>query len=125
MNIEELRTHCLSVKGATESFPFGSFGANSILVFKVMDKMFAYIDLTPKDLVFRVWMKCDPERAVHLREKYNGVIPYGRTTVAKAWNGVELESDVPDRLIQELVSHSADEVIKSLPKKKQEVYRQL
>ncbi|MCD7978721.1 MAG: MmcQ/YjbR family DNA-binding protein [Tannerellaceae bacterium] len=123
MNIEEFRICCLAVKGATEGFPFQSFGAKTILAFKVMDKLFAYIDLAPKDLVFRAWMKCDPERAIELRETYHGIIPYGREP-AKAWHGVLLESDVPDSLIRELVNHSAEEVIKSLSKKKQEIYKQ-
>ena len=42
MNIEDFRDFCLSIKGATESFPFD----DTTLVFNVMNKMFAYIGLT-------------------------------------------------------------------------------
>ena len=45
MNIEEYRDYCLSVKGATECMPFGE----NILVFKVMDKMFTFATLRPKN----------------------------------------------------------------------------
>ena len=120
MNVEELREYCLSIKGATEGFPFNQ----NILVFKVMDKMFAYLSLNPKDEQFRVSMKCNPERSADLREMYNGIIR-GDHTNSLLWNAVYLASDVPDVLIIELVQHSVDEVIKKLPKVKQAEYRKL
>lgn len=43
----------------------------------------------------------------------------------KHWITVYLEGDVPDKLIKELISHSVEEVIKKLPKKKQEEYRNM
>ena len=119
MNIEELRSYCLSVKGAAESFPFDE----TTLVFKVMGKMFAYVGLEPKDGIFRVNLKCDGDRAIDLRERYQGV-KRGIHTASLLWNAVELDSDVPDNLIVELVNHSVEEVIKKLPKKKQQEYNQ-
>ncbi|PXV68108.1 putative DNA-binding protein (MmcQ/YjbR family) [Dysgonomonas alginatilytica] len=118
MNIEDLREFCLSVKGASESFPFFD---DRILVFKVMDKMFAYVNIEPKDAQFRVSMKCFPERSVELREKYEGVVN-GQHTKTLTWNSIYLESDVPDDLIKELIMHSVEEVIKKLPKKRQAEY---
>ena len=120
MNVEELRECCLSVAGATESFPFDE----TTLVFKVMDKMFAYIGLDPKEGDFFVNMKCDPVRAVELRERYEGIRP-GYHTSKLMWNSVYLDSDVPDALIKELVGHSVDEVIKKLPKIRQKEYRDM
>ena len=120
MNIEELREYCISVKGATESFPFDE----STLVFKIMDRMFAYTGLDPKDGQFKVDMKCDPEKSFELREKYEGVT-HGTHTHGLLWNSIYLASDVPDRLIKELIEHSVEEVVKKLPKKKQEEYRKL
>ncbi|WP_108823327.1 MmcQ/YjbR family DNA-binding protein [Dysgonomonas sp. Marseille-P4361] len=117
MNIEDFRDYCLSIRGATESFPFGE----DVLVFKVMNKMFAYGSLAPKNGEFRFSMKCDPERSVELRERYSGVIR-GEHTASNLWNAVYLASDVPDNLIKELVQHSVDEVIKKLPKIKQAEY---
>ncbi len=120
MNIEEFREHCLSVKGAEESTPFLD---RTVFVFKVMGKMFCYMPLEPKDGLFRAYMKCDPDRSAELREKYNGVNADMFKTLM--WNWITLESDIPDVLIEELVRHSVDEVIKKLPKKKQEEYRNL
>ncbi|MBK5721157.1 MmcQ/YjbR family DNA-binding protein [Dysgonomonas sp. Marseille-P4677] len=120
MNVEELRDYCISVKGASESFPFDE----KTLVFKVVGKMFAYIGLEPKDGVFRVNLKCDPEMSVSLREQYQGVI-HGTHTKGLMWNRVSLKEDVPDDLIKELINCSINEVIKKLPIKKQEEYRNL
>ena len=117
MNIEELREYCISVRGASESFPFDE----STLVFKVMGKMFAYIVLDPKDRLFKVDLKCAPERSFELREKYDGV-RHGTHTHGLLWNSVYLTSDVPDNLIKELIEHSVEEVIKKLPKKTQREY---
>lgn len=120
MNIEEFRLYCLSIKGCTESLPF--LGHN-VLVFKVMGKMFVYIALEPKDGVFRANMKCNPDKSIELREKYQGITSTDFNTLL--WNLVELDSDVPDKLIKELVDHSVDEVIKKLPKSKRDAYMRL
>ncbi|MDR2497875.1 MAG: MmcQ/YjbR family DNA-binding protein [Tannerellaceae bacterium] len=120
MNIEELYAFCSSIKGCTESTPFLQ---HNILVLKVMDKMFAYIPLEPKDGIMKVNLKCDPDRSVALREKYSGIAETAFKT--HPWNLVTLESDVPDSLIKELVLHSVSEVLKKLSKKKQEEYRNL
>ena len=121
MNIEELREYCLAVKGAEECFPFDE----NILVFKIMGKMFAFSDIAPRDGCFAVALKCDPDRSMLLREQYAGIgkSHYGGKTLL--WNGVELESDVPDELIRELIAHSVEEVIKKLPKKQREEYHRL
>jgi predicted DNA-binding protein (MmcQ/YjbR family) len=118
MNIEDFRKYCLSVKGAIESI---SLQNRNILVFKVMEKVFVYIPLEPQDGIFKAYLKCNPERSVELREKYDGINPDDFKTLL--WNWVTLESDVPDDLIKELIQHSADEVILKLSKKKQEEYR--
>lgn len=117
MNIEYFREYCLSIKGSSESLPF--LGHN-VLVFKVMEKMFAYIPLEPNDGIFRADLKCDPRKSIDLREKYDGITETDFKT--PLWNLVTLESDVPDELIRELIQHSVDEVIKKLSKKKQEEY---
>ena len=120
MNIEDLRTHCLTIKGSTESMPFPK---HNILGFKIMDKLFAYIYLEPKDDIFRVNLKCNRDKSIELREEYAGITETDFKTLL--WNLVALESDVPDKLIEELISHSAEEVIKTLSKSKREEYRNL
>lgn len=118
MNIEEFREHCLTIKGATESTPFID---PSVLVFKVMDKMFCMISIEPKDGVFRADLKCSPEYTLELREKYRGVTA-GHVKTTLLWHRVVLDSDVPDKLIIRLIHHSVEEVIKKLPKAKREEY---
>ena len=68
MNIEEYREYCVSKKGVTEEFPFDK----NTLVFKVSGKMFS---LTNIDLFESINVKCEPEKAIELREKYSNVIP--------------------------------------------------
>lgn len=117
MNIEDFREYCLSVKGATESFPFGKY----TLVFKVMNKMFAFAPLNPREGRFWADMKCAPDKSAELMEQYDG-IRFGWYSDNKYWITVYLESDVPDKLIKELINHSAEEVIRKLPRKKQQEY---
>ncbi len=120
MNIERFREYCLSVKGAVEAV---SLQTHKILTYKVMGKVFVYLEPEPKERTVRAYMKCQPERSVELREKFDGINPDTFKTLM--WNWITLDSDVPDTLIEELVRHSADEVIAKLPKKKQEEYRSL
>jgi len=121
MNIEELRNHCLAIKNAEECTPF----SEDVLVYKIMNKMFAFFPLNPKDNEHFVVLRCNPEKTVELREKYVGVTKgyYAGNTLT--WNSVYIQKDVPDKLIIELIAHSVEELIKKLPKKKQEEYRAL
>jgi predicted DNA-binding protein (MmcQ/YjbR family) len=120
MNVEEVREYCLSVKGASECFPFD----DTTLVFKVMDKMFAYMSLEASDNGFRINLKCEAEKAIELREKFSGIVP-GYHANKKYWNTIYLDSDVPDNELKTLIQHSVDEVIRKLPRKKQDEYAQL
>lgn len=120
MNIEDFRDYCLSVKGATESFPFDE----NTLVFKVMNKMFAYGSIAPKEEKINFSIKCDPDKSMELKEKYAGITA-GKHTASDLWIAVYLDSDVPDSLIKELIQHSVEEVVKKLPKIKQTEYNHL
>lgn len=117
MNIESYRDYCLAKKGVTEGFPFDQ----KVLVFKVMGKMFA---LTDVDEFQSVNLKCDPERALELRETFQG-INAGYHMSKKHWNTIDNNSDVPDDLFYELIDHSYDLVVKSLTKKLQEEWKAL
>lgn len=110
MNIEELREYCLSKKGVTESFPFDE----TTLVFKVMDKMFALTDLEGN---LSINLKCDPDKAIELREIYLSVIP-GYHMNKKHWNTVLIDGSVPDRIIRTWIDHSYELVVKQLPASK-------
>lgn len=108
MNVETVREYCLSKKGATESFPFDDVS----LVIKVMNKMFALIDLEGANSIA---LKCDPEKAIELREHYAGIEGAYHFN-KKYWNSVRFDSDADDKLIKELIDHSYDEVIKKFTK---------
>lgn len=111
MNIEEIREYCLARKGVTESFPFDEH----TLVFKVMNKMFALIGL--EHVPPFVNLKCDPERAVELREHYEEIQP-GYHMHKAQWNSVYFTGLSRD-LVLELIDHSYELIIASLPKKVQ------
>lgn len=111
MNISDFREYCLAKKGVTESFPFD----NKTLVFKV-GKMFALADI---ELFASLNLKCDPERAIDLRETYQGVHP-GYHMNKTHWNTVSLGKDVPQKLILELIDHSYELVVNSLTKKQKD-----
>jgi predicted DNA-binding protein (MmcQ/YjbR family) len=108
MNITFFREYCLTKPGTTEDTPFDE----NTLCFKVGGKIFAIIDI---ELFESVNLKCDPERAVELREQFDGIIP-GYHMNKKHWNTVSFDGSVPDKLILELVDHSYELIFKSLPK---------
>lgn len=109
MNIEEIREYCIAKKGIEETFPFDKV----TLVFKVMGKMFALVSL---DKGTSINLKCDPEKAVHLRDNYETITP-GWHMNKKHWNTVEFNSSLPDTLVKELIDHSYSLVVSSLTKK--------
>lgn len=109
MNLEGIRAHCLQKPGVEESFPFD----NQTLVFKVGGKIFALIDIESSD---RLNVKCDPEQAIELRERYDAVIP-GYHMNKKHWNTLILNLDFSDKKILHCVDESYSLVFKSLPKK--------
>lgn len=112
MNIEEYREFCLSKTGVSEGFPFD----HKTLVFKVMGKIFA---LTDVDEFVGINLKCDPEYALELREKYEGVIA-GYHMSKKHWNTVSTLSDVSDKTLRHLINHSYELVVSKLTKKQKE-----
>jgi len=107
--VETIYTHCLAKAGATEGFPFG----DDVLVMKVGGKIFALMNLEARPV--RVNLKCDPLRAIDLRERYEGVMP-GWHMNKKHWNTVDAEADVPRPDLLEMIDHSYDLVRQSLPK---------
>ena len=109
--IEELRHFCLKKPYVTESFPFDE----SSLVFKVHGKMFALLALEKDPL--RINLKCDPEKAIELREEYWQVIP-GYHSNKKHWNTIYLNNcGFSPQFLFELIDHSYAMVVKNMPKK--------
>lgn len=110
MNIEELRDYCLLKEGVEECFPFDK----TTLVFKVYGKMFLLTDIESNPVSFNA--KCNPERAIELREQYSSITP-GYHMNKVHWNTIVCEFDVPKKLILELIDHSYQLVYKK-PKEK-------
>ena len=107
MNIEQFREYCLNKKGVEETFPFDEH----TLVFKVMGKMFALASLERQPS--QANLKCDPERAIALREEYDGGITAGYHMSKKHWNTLYLDNLSP-KLIIELIDHSYELVVSKL-----------
>jgi len=103
MNIEILREYCISKKNVTESFPFG----DDTLVFKTEGRIFALVNLEG-DLSIN--LKCNPARAIELRERYSSVIP-GYHMNKKHWNTIYIDGSVPDKEVFSWVDHSYDLVL--------------
>ena len=96
--------------GAVEDYPFG----DEVAVFKVGGKMFALVSLEGEQGF--VNLKCDPARALELRELHAAVRP-GYHTNKKHWNTVDLDGTVDADELREMVVHSHELVVSKLPKR--------
>ncbi len=110
MNIEMLREYCIHKKAVEECFPFDE----STLVFKVGGKVFLLVSLNRVPLQFNV--KCDPEKAVELREEYD-CVKHGYHMSKKHWNTVICDGSIKDKLFFDWIDHSYELVFTSLTKK--------
>lgn len=118
MNIEEFRTYCISKKGVTEEFPFDEH----TLVFKVMGKMYALMALERKPP--QANLKCNQEKAIELREAYEGIIIPGYHMSKKHWNTLYLEPLDP-AFVKAQIDHSYALVVEGLTKKRKEELQSL
>jgi len=110
LNIEELREYCLQKPGVTEGLPFGE----DTLVFKVGEKLFLLTSISTGN---RFNVKCDPELAIELRERFTEVQP-GYHMNKKHWNTVYMENGtIPRKELLWMIDHSYEQVVKGLSKK--------
>jgi predicted DNA-binding protein (MmcQ/YjbR family) len=114
MDLADFREYCLTKPGASEGTPFGP----DVLVFKVAGKMFALAALD--EVPTTVNLKCDPDLALDLRDRYEQVSP-GYHMNKKHWNTVEIASGIPDVELRKMIDHSYELVTRSLPKPKVKV----
>ncbi|WP_372474358.1 MmcQ/YjbR family DNA-binding protein [Capnocytophaga sp. ARDL2] len=115
MNIEQLRDFCLSFPEAGEKMPFD----DDILVFTVCDKIFCLV--STKNYEF-MNLKCNPEKAIELRERYSEVSP-GYHMNKKHWNSVRVEGNLSEEMLKEWISDSYWLVVNTLPKKRKELLK--
>lgn len=114
MHIEALRDYCLTKKGVEECLPFGP----ETLVFKVMGKVFLLAGLDSQPLQFNV--KCEPNKALELRENYTCVIP-GYHMNKQHWNSIICDGSASDSLIKGWIDDSYYLIVASLTKKLKQV----
>ena len=109
MTLDALRDYCLAKPGATEDMPFGP----DVLVFRVRGKMFALTNL--ESIPPSVNLKCDPERAVELRERHPEIRP-GYHVNKRHWNTIDLGGRLSNPVVHELIDHSYALVVAGLPR---------
>lgn len=109
MNVETIRTYCLSLPQVSEDFPFDE----TTLAFKVQGKIFAMIDL--EDTTWFV-LKCNPDYALELRDQHAEIQGAWHMN-KKHWNQINLYGSLTDHLIQKLINHSYASVVRKLPKR--------
>ncbi len=100
-----MREYALSLKNVEESFPFG----NDTLVFKVDNKIFLLASLSSEKLQFNV--KCNPEKAIELREQYSSVLP-GYHMNKKHWNTIVVDGELSTKQLKQSISDSYSLVAK-------------
>jgi predicted DNA-binding protein (MmcQ/YjbR family) len=108
-----LREYCLSKPGTSEDMPFDE----STLVVRVAEKIFALIDLD--SVPTTVNLKCDPERAEELRERFEAVRP-GYHMNKKHWNTVTVDGTIPANELRSMIDHSYELVARGLKKSQRE-----
>jgi predicted DNA-binding protein (MmcQ/YjbR family) len=118
MTFKALRDYCRSKPGAVEEFPFGE----ETLVFKVMGKIFALTGV--ERLPLAVNLKCDPDLAVELRDRWPAVQPGYHMNKAH-WNTVELDSSIPADKVREMIDHSYGLVVAGLKRSERQRLEEL
>lgn len=104
---------CMRPPEVDETTPFGP----EVLVYKIAGKMFAATD--PERLPVGINLKCNPDRAMDLRDQYSAVQP-GWHMNKKHWNTVVLDGSLSEELLVELVRHSYELVVQGLKKSERE-----
>ena len=106
MDIEQLREYVLQKPSVTEGFPFGE----DTLVFKVKEKIFLLTGLDSSPLRFNI--KCDPDKAIELREEFPDNILPGFHMNKKHWNTIVVGSAIPKKLLEKMIDDSYNLVSK-------------
>lgn len=111
MYLDDIRDFCLGLGEVSEGFPFD----NRTLVFKNPGGMFCLLDIEWEEKTLN--LKCDPDRAVALREEWPEQIRPGWHMNKVHWNTIDAEG-LPDHLIREMIQNSYDLVIKKVLNKR-------
>ncbi len=109
MNLADFCAYCLSLPDVVETTPFGP----EAIVYKVSGKMFALA--MADEVPTRANLKCDPDRALELRDRHEDITP-GYHMNKRHWNTLNLGGRLSNALVRELIDHSYELVVASLPK---------
>jgi predicted DNA-binding protein (MmcQ/YjbR family) len=109
MNRDDVVAACAEFPEAIEDYPFG----DDVAVYKIGGKMFALVALTGEP--GSVTLKCDPDWALHLRAQYPSVQP-GYHTNKRHWNTVTLDGTLDVTDLQDMIRHSYELVVGTLPR---------
>ncbi len=110
MNLEELEKILISKKSSNKEFPFN----DDIMVFKVMNKMFAL--LAYKENQLRINLKCLPQDALAYRDIYE-CVKEGYHMNKKHWNTISIDGSMQDDILIDMINESYDLVVNKLSKK--------
>ncbi len=127
MDYGEYRDYCFSKKGVTEDFPFDE----TTSCMRVMGKIFAICDVGDGKVREEylgpfafINLKCDPEKAILLREEYEAIKP-GWHMNKKHWNSVYMDGSLDDAMVRQLIDHSYAIIANSLPRKLKDELKEL
>lgn len=112
MEADEIREYFMRLDSAKEETPFGP----DVLVYKVKGKMFATLGFDDQSGLCQINLKCDPDRAVELRDQYEAIIP-GYHMNKTHWNTLIIDGSLPEGLVSDLIGHSYQLVVAKLAKK--------
>ncbi len=118
MNLSFIQDYCMAKKGVEETLPFGP----DTLVYKVMGKAFLLTGINDEVDSFNV--KCDPDKAVELREQYESIQP-GYHMNKKHWNTVMMNGSLSLKLIKECIDDSYNLVVSAFTKKDRLIWENL
>ncbi len=100
MHLDEIREYCLSKPGVEEALPFGP----DVLVYKVKGKLFLLTGFDNDPVQFNV--KCDPEKAIELREEFPDTVLPGYHMNKKHWNTVLVNGVLSTRQLRAMIDDS-------------------
>ncbi len=106
MHLDEIREYCLSKPGVEEALPFGP----DVLVYKVKGKLFLLTGFDNDPVQFNV--KCDPEKAIELREEFPDTVLPGYHMNKKHWNTVLVNGVLSVKQLRAMIDDSYSLVAK-------------
>lgn len=116
MNVEDIRTYCLTLPGVTEDSPYGP----DMVVFRIEGKIFLHLPLEYDHP--RMAVKLPPDYAVELRDKYTDAITPSWHLNKTHWSDILIEGHFDDEQLQQWIDQSYQLVFDKLPKKVREKY---